>query len=63
MRSEWNGCAIRDFPILALVSALLFCPGHLAGQVLMRGDGTVRIHNTDLAVFEAKEPRKDLPWW
>lgn len=30
----------------------------------MRGlgpDGTVRIHNTDMAVFAAREPRKDLP--
>jgi hypothetical protein len=31
---------------------------------MMRGfgsDGVVRIHNTDLAIFEAKEPRRDLP--
>lgn len=32
------------------------------GQVLIKGEGgLVRIHNTDLAVFEAGETRKDLP--
>jgi hypothetical protein len=35
-----------------------------SGQVMMRGlgpDGAVRIHNTDMAVFAAREVRKDLP--
>lgn len=44
---------------------LLLClAGTLPGQVIMRGygpEGVVRIHNTDLAVFEAREPRRDLP--
>ena len=50
---------------LSAAGAVFLClAGALPGQVIMRGygpDGVVRIHNTDLAVFEAREPRRDLP--
>jgi hypothetical protein len=46
----------------SVVAALLSVPG--AAQIIMKGSGSggmVRIHNTDLAVLEAQDPRKDLP--
>jgi hypothetical protein len=49
---------------LSAAGIMLVClTGALPGQVIMRGygpEGVVRIHNTDLAVFEAREPRRDL---
>ncbi len=48
--------------LVALVAASL-TPA-LEGQVLLGGQDSgrvVRIHNTDLAVLEAREPRNDLP--
>ncbi|MCP5114737.1 MAG: acetyltransferase [bacterium] len=40
------------------------CVCGLTAQVIMRGtgpDGEVHIHNTDMAIFEAGETRRDLP--
>jgi hypothetical protein len=56
--------SVRVGRISAAGACLFILAGGLSGQVMMRGfgsDGVVRIHNTDLAIFEAKEPRRDLP--
>jgi len=47
-----------------LLSLYLCCVASLGGQVQMVGSGpagSVRIFNTDMAVLEMQEPRKDLP--
>ncbi|MCL4402547.1 MAG: acetyltransferase [Acidobacteria bacterium] len=47
-----------------LVPCVLASTGLLPAQVLMQGSGpagTVRIFNTDAAILESQEPRKDLP--
>jgi len=54
--------ACRSF--LALISLLLFIVKGLGAQTVMQGSGPgdlVRIFNTDSAVLEAQEVRKDLP--
>ena len=56
--------SVRVGRISAAGACLFILAGGLSGQVMMRGfgsDGVVRIHNTDLAIFEAKEARRDLP--
>ncbi len=48
---------------LVVSSAFLFVAA-MPAQVLMEGSGpgrTVRIFNTDSAILESQEPRKDLP--
>ena len=37
------------------------CLGLASAQILLSGGGVVRLHNTDMAIFEAGEERKDLP--
>ena len=57
------GLAINRFA-WALVSLTLLAAGGLKGQTVMQGSGPgelVRIFNTDSAVLEAQDVRKDLP--
>ena len=47
-----------------LISCILLLAAALPAQVLMQGSGpanAVRIFNTDSAILESQEPRKDLP--
>lgn len=46
------------------ISGVLLCAGALPAQVVIQGSGpagTVRIFNTDAAILESQDPRKDLP--
>src|SRR2546430_1348915 len=55
---------LRFFSFCSLSSIALVITTSLPGQSLMEGSGPsglVRIFNTDSAILEAKEPRKDLP--
>jgi hypothetical protein len=56
--------ALALFPPLRVLPGLLLLTSSVQAQVQMLGSGPgglVRIFNTDLAVLEAQEPRKDLP--
>ncbi|MCW5978073.1 MAG: acetyltransferase [Bryobacteraceae bacterium] len=59
-----SGRGTRRTVKLAVSALLLSLPGTGLAQVLMKtsaASGVVRIHNTDMAVLEAQDPRKDLP--
>lgn len=56
--------ACSNWSALPIVIPLLVCAGSSSAQSLLSGagpGGSVRIFNTDAAVLEMQEPRKDLP--
>ncbi|HFB97930.1 MAG TPA: acetyltransferase, partial [Bryobacterales bacterium] len=55
---------IRERAVIVAAVLFVLCPAPSTAQIVVRGsgpDGRVRLHTSDLAIFVARQQRRDLP--
>ena len=59
-----SGLPIRERAVIVAAVLFVLCPAPSTAQIVVRGsgpDGRVRLHTSDLAIFVARQQRRDLP--